>query len=86
MKTSTDWTGIPGSKYPLLMALRPTNMRNKNQRIYRDAQGYYYHKDALHSEVEVYDTRGKHLGVKTPEGDWHPKKGQDKRKTLKGII
>ncbi|WP_446673554.1 hypothetical protein [Paenibacillus wuxiensis] len=37
----------------------------------------------MHSEVEVYNTMGKHLGVMTPEGGWHPQKGQDKRITLK---
>jgi|GEM_PF-5536381 len=86
MNSIKDWTGIPGSQYPILKGLQPTTKHCKKQRIYRDDQGWYYHKDALHNEVEVYDKRGNHIGVMTPEGKWHPKKGKDKTKTLKGII
>lgn len=86
MNTIKEWTGIPGSLYPLLMRLKPTSKHCKGQRIFQDDRGRYYHKDALHSEVEVYDKRGNHIGVMTPEGMWHKLKGQDKTKTIKGII
>lgn len=87
MNKQTNWTGIPGSQYPVLMDLEPTSKMCKSQRIYWDQKnGRYYHKDALHSEVEVYDRRGNHIGVMNPDGTWHARKGQDKRKTLRGII
>ncbi|MBB3111958.1 hypothetical protein FHS18_004026 [Paenibacillus phyllosphaerae] len=68
-----DWRLIPAGQYPVLMPLEPTSYFWKKERIYRDAERFY-HKDALHGEVEVYDKRGRHIGVMTPEGDWHPKK------------
>lgn len=70
-----DWTGIPAARYPLLMRKKRTKKRWKDQTIYEDKK-YYYHRDTQHSEVEVYDCRGHHIGVMTPEGDWHPKKGR----------
>jgi hypothetical protein len=70
-----DWTGIPASHYPLLKQKKRTKVRWKNQTIYEDKTNYY-HRDPLHSEIEVYDRQGYHIGVMTPEGEWHPKKGR----------
>lgn len=80
-----DWTGIPGSEYPLLKTKKRTNLRWKKQPIYEDKK-YYYHRDPLHSEVEVYNRQGDHVGVMTPEGENHPKKGRDPRKNIRSIL
>ncbi|WP_010503188.1 hypothetical protein [Paenibacillus elgii] len=77
-----DWTGIPGTEYDVLKKLKRTNKRWKKQPIYEDKKNYY-HRDPLHSEVEVYDKHGDHVGVMTPEGEWHPKKGRDPKKNIR---
>lgn len=80
-----DWTGIPGLEYPILRRKERTKLRWKKQPIYKDKR-HYYHRDPLHSEVEVYDLHGDHYGVMTPEGNWHPKKGRDPRKNIRKIL
>jgi hypothetical protein len=83
--STKDWTGIPGSQYPLLMSKKRTKKRWQKQTIYEDKK-YYYYRDPLHSEVEVYERQGNHVGVMTPEGDWHPKKGRDLEKSIRSIL
>lgn len=80
----TDWRYIPFSEYPVVkrLELKPTNRRWKKERIYTDGDNFY-HKDSLHGEVEMYNSRKKHIGVLTPEGDIHPKKGTVKGRVLK---
>lgn len=40
----------------------------------------FYTWDSLHGEIEVFNRRGKHIGVLTPEGDY--KKGAVKGRTI----
>lgn len=78
------WNGIPASEYPFLKNKTTTTRRWKGQRIYQDKKGErYYHKDPLHSEIEVYNSSGNHIGVYTPEGEFHPKKGKVKGRNIK---
>ncbi|MCL6606130.1 MAG: hypothetical protein K6T94_24960 [Paenibacillus sp.] len=53
--------------------------------MYTDGERFYY-KDSLHGEVEIYNSRKKHIGVLTAEGDVHPKKGKVKGRVLKDKI
>ncbi|MVP02120.1 colicin E3/pyocin S6 family cytotoxin [Paenibacillus lutrae] len=85
MKKDINWSEIPFTEYPLFtsLSLVRTNYIQNKERVYRDAKGRYYHKDRLHGEVEVYDKKGKHLDVYTPEGKSHPKKGMVRGRDLK---
>ena len=74
-----DWTGIPGSQYPLLKKKKSAKFRWNHQTIYEDKK-HYYHRDTLHSEVEVYNRQGDHVGVMTPEGEIHPIKSRDPKR------
>ena len=40
-----------------------------NVKRWRDANGRLYTWDALHGEIEMFDRRGKHLGVLDPNGE-----------------
>lgn len=40
----------------------------------------FYEWDAFHGEIEVYDSRGNHLGVLNPQGDF--KKGPIKGRKI----
>lgn len=72
-----DWSDIPASQYPFLKDKEATRYKWNGEKIYRDKKRkFYYHKDRLHGEIEVYNSRGEHIGVLTPEGDTHPKKGK----------
>ncbi|MEX3617770.1 colicin E3/pyocin S6 family cytotoxin [Paenibacillus glucanolyticus] len=72
-----NWADIPASQYPFLEDKKPTRLKCKDQKIYTDKKKrFYYHKDSLHGEIEMYNSRGEHLGVLTPEGNPHPKKGK----------
>ncbi len=47
----------------------------KGSVVYRDKEtGWYYHRDTFHkgagAEIEVYDSRGKHIGEVTPDGQY----------------
>ncbi|KRE73922.1 colicin E3/pyocin S6 family cytotoxin [Paenibacillus sp. Soil750] len=87
MKKFIDWVSEPASKYPVFKGMQRTKKICKGEVIYQDPRtGWYYHKDNLHGEVEVYNKQGKHKGVMNPDGTWHKKKGKDSTKTLKGII
>ena len=83
MSKVIDWNGIPASQYPKMKELTRTNYFWKGQRVYLDKKGWYYHRDPLHNEIEVYDKFRKHTGVLTPEGCIHPKKQRIKGRILK---
>jgi len=41
------------------------------KKVWRNASGdQFYTWDTLHGEVEVFNKRGKHLGVMNPEGEF----------------
>lgn len=77
MNEPVVWARVPFTSYPIVIRLdlKATNRFWKRERVYTDGT-YYYHKDPLHGEVEMYDRRGRHINVLTPEGEDHPKKGQ----------
>lgn len=41
-----------------------------NVKRWRDKHGRLFTWDALHGEIEVFNKRGKHLGVMNPDGDF----------------
>ncbi|MFA6312779.1 MAG: colicin E3/pyocin S6 family cytotoxin [Sterolibacterium sp.] len=42
-----------------------------DKKVWRNASGnQFYTWDALHGEVEVFNKRGRHLGVMNPEGEF----------------
>jgi hypothetical protein len=87
MSIVQNWSQIPASQYPFLSKLKRTNVRWKKEQIYYEkVNERYYHKDPLHGEIEEYDKRGKHIGVLTPLGEKHPKKGAVKEKTIRNIL
>jgi hypothetical protein len=49
-----------------------TNIRVQGATVYKDSSGNYLHRDKFHTgvnaEVEVYNSQGKHIGSKTPDG------------------
>ena len=40
-----------------------------NVRRWRDENGRLFTWDALHGEIEVFNKRGKHIGVMDPQGE-----------------
>lgn len=85
MDKDIDWVQIPAAEYPALKHLVKTRKQFRGQSIYTDGQRYY-HKDALHGEIEVYDKQGKHIGVLLPTGEPHPIKGSVKGRNIKKYI
>ncbi|MEN1990272.1 colicin E3/pyocin S6 family cytotoxin [Paenibacillus hubeiensis] len=82
--SNIDWSKIPASQYPFLKDKIPTGRTKNHQMIYKDKKGkFYYHKDEKHGEIEKYNSRYKHVGVITPEGDPHPKKKRKKDRDIK---
>lgn len=88
MKDKIDWAKTPASQYPAFKGLERTGRLAKNgEQIYCDRKRKeYLHKDSMHGEVEVYDKKGDHKGVRTPEGKPHPKKGAVKGRTIRDCI
>lgn len=91
MEIKKDWAGIPASQYPVLKDLRKTKIQwrkhNYCESIYYDSNiDIYLHKDPLHGEVEVYDRKGKHIGVLLPTGEKHPTKTLDAKKSIKAFL
>ena len=87
MKEQTNWIQFPASQYPILKGLIRTGLRwrNKEQIYFNPEKQWYLHKDPLHGEVEVYNKRGQHIAVYTPEGWPHPYKGAVKGRVLREI-
>jgi hypothetical protein len=45
-------------------------VKRKGEIRWRDEEGNFYTWDPLHGEFEVFNSRGRHLGVLSPDGKW----------------
>ena len=91
MKETVNWAEVPAAQYPILKNKVKTPLfwikDGSRQSIYVDPKTRnYYHKDPLHGEVEVYDTRGRHIKVLLPTGEEHPVRKAKKGRSINAFL
>lgn len=71
--------GIPIPKPSFLDQCFSLGAVNGQKRWRSEDKKRYYTWDSLHGEIEVFNKRGKHLGVFSPNGDFikEPVKGRE---------